>query len=327
MESLHNHTARGLTVSAVVIHYHREELLSVVLEHLATLPLDEVVVVDNGSSAGLGELVAPYDSVRLLDPGRNLGVAGRTLAAREARGDILLLVDDDSYPLPGAIEAAIEAFNRLPRLGIVGGLVRDVDDSGAVVDFDSVGSFDWLLRAGHDGTPPAEGWPAFFFPECAAFIRRDAYFDTGGFFEPFSMGGPELDLATRMIARGWDVRYLPTAVFDHQKTTLAGDRLTERLRLRVRNQVWYFWLRFPAWLAAVRIPAYLAFDLAECAYRGEIPAWRAGIADAWHDRATVERFRHPLPRRTLRRAELNRGRLHVKLLAEKLVEKLSGPDE
>ncbi len=322
---MHNHPARGLTVSAVVLHYHREELLSVVLEHLATLPLDEVVVVDNGSSAGLGELVAPYDGVRLLDPGRNLGVAGRTLGARAARGDILLLVDDDSYPLPGAIEAALDAFRLLPRLGIVGGLMRDVDDGGAVVDFDSVGSFDWLLRAGHHGTPPAVGWPAFFFPECGAFIRRDAYFDAGGFLEPFFTGGPELDLATRMIARGWDVRYLPTAVFDHRKTPLAGERLTERLRVRVRNQVWYFWLHFPPWLAALRIPTYLAFDLAECAYRGEIPAWRAGIAEAWRDRAVVRGFRQPLPRTTLRRAELNRGRMHARLLAGKLTEKLLVP--
>lgn len=326
MESLHDQNARDLTVSAVVLHYHREKLLSALLARLVTMPVEETIVVDHGSSAGLAEIVAPYDRVRLLEPGRNLGVAGRTLAAREARGEILLMLDDDACPLPGAIEAATEAFHRLPRLGVIGGLVRDVDDRGGVrVDFDGVGSFDWLLRAGRPGQPPAEGWPAFFFPECASFVRRDAYLETGGFNAEFFSGGPELDLATRMIARGWDVRYLPTAVFDHQQTKLVGERLTDRLRYRVRNQVWYFWLHFPPWLAAVRIAAYLAFDLVECAYKGEIPAWRAGIAEAWRDRGAVRRFRHPLPRRTLRRAELNRGRMHVRLLAGKLTEKLLAP--
>jgi GT2 family glycosyltransferase len=323
VESLHNNTGRGLTVSAVVLHYHREELLSALLTRLRTMPVNEVVLVDNGSAAGLAALVAPFDGVRLLEPGRNLGVAARTLAARAARGDVLLMLDDDAFPLPGAVEAARAAFDLLPRLGVVGGLVRDVDATGTVIDFDSVGSFDWLLRAGQVGPPPAEGFPTFFFPEGASFVRRDAYLETGGYLDEFFSGGAELDLATRLLARGWDVRYLPTAVFDHQKTTLAGERLSERLRLRVRNQVWYFWLRFPAWLAAVRIPAYLTFDLVECAYRGEIPAWRDGVADAWRERAAVRRFRHPLPRRTLRRAELNRGRMHLRLLTGKLTEKLS----
>ena len=155
------------------------------------MSLEEIIVVDNGSAAGLAEIVAPYDRVRLLEPGRNLGVAGLNVAAREARGEILLMLDDDAYPLPGAIETASEAFNRLPRLGVVGGLVRDVDDRGAVVDADSVGSFDWLLRAGKNGQPPTEGFPAFFFPEGASFARRKAYLETGGYLEPFFSGGAE----------------------------------------------------------------------------------------------------------------------------------------
>ncbi len=322
VESRRNHTGRGLTVSAVILHYHREELLSALLARLRTMPVDEVVVVDNGSAGGLAAIVAPFDRVRLVEPGRNLGVAGRTVAAREASGDLLLMLDDDAFPLPGAVEAARAAFERLPRLGVVGGLVRDVDATGRVIDVDSVGGFDWLLRAGQQGPPPAEGFPAFFFPEGASFVRRDAYLEAGGYVDEF-VTAAELDLATRLLGRGWDVRYLPTAVFDHQKTTLAGERLSERLRLRVRNQVWYFWLRFPPWLAALRIPAYLTFDLVECAYRGEIPAWRDGVVDAWRERAAVRRLRHPLPRRTLRRAELNRGRMHARLLAGKLTKKLS----
>jgi GT2 family glycosyltransferase len=309
-------------VSAVILHFHREHLLPATLDRVVALPVDEIIVVDNGSDGGLRALEARYDRMRVLDPGANLGIAGRNLAAREARGEILLMLDDDAYPRPGAVESALEAFAREPSLAVIGGLVRDVDDAGRVKDSDSVGSFDWFLRAGQQGDVPPTGFPAFFFPEGASFHRRSAFLGVGGYFEPFFGGCVELDLATRLIATGWDVRYLPTAVFDHRKVRLTGEAWGARLRLRIRNQIWYFWLRFPPAKAALRIPAYLGFDFVECAARGTLGAWTGGIADAWLKRATVRSYRAPLPRDALRRAEMNRGRMHVRLLAGKLVEKL-----
>src|SRR5687768_6379278 len=92
----------GPVVSAVIITRDRREALVQVLDRLAQLPVDEVLVVDNGSSDGTAQLVrARHDGVRLLEPGENIGIAGRNLAAREARGEFLLMLDDDSYPLPG----------------------------------------------------------------------------------------------------------------------------------------------------------------------------------------------------------------------------------
>ena len=94
------------------------------------------------------------------------------------------------------------------------------------------------------------------------------------------------------------------------------------LRRRVRNQLWYFYRHFPAAVAARRIPAYLAFDLLESVKSGSTGSWGRGIYDAWHDRATVRGTRNPLPRDTIRRAELHRGRLHLRLLADRLAAQL-----
>jgi hypothetical protein len=59
----------------------------------------------------------------------------------------------------------------------------------------------------------------------------------------------------------------------------------------------------------------LVFDLIECVYRGVPGAWAGGIADAWRQRDRVRGLRDPLSRRAVRRAELNRGRMHIRLLA------------
>lgn len=301
-------------VTAVVPTFAARPELRVVLDALAELPVDEVLVVENAPNPVLEE----RPGVTILRPGRNLGIAARNLAAREAQGDVLLMLDDDSYPLPGAIETLVGAFARDERLGVAGGLVRDVDPATGAENERGTNTFDYWLG---DPSRPDEDVPSFFFPEGACMIRREAFLDVGGYFEPYFQAGAGLDLATRLIARGWDVRYVPTAKFVHLKAGSGRDK-SAMLRARVRNQLWYFYRHFPASVAARRIPAYLAFDLLESVKSRATRAWGRGIYDAWHDRATVRGTREPLPRDTIRRAELNRGRRHVHLLSDRVVRQL-----
>ena len=209
------------TVSAVIITRNRKEALSRVLDRLLEQPVGEILVVDNGSSDGTAEHVRGYgDPVRLLEPGENLGLGGRNLAAGEAAGELLLMLDDDCFPLPGSVEALAEAFGANPSLGVAGGFVRDVDSDGNVIRQTELGTFDWWLRAGRKGERRAEGWPAFSFPEGACMIRRQAYLEAGGFFAPYFLASSEVDLGARLQANGWEVRYFPQAAFDHMKAEL-----------------------------------------------------------------------------------------------------------
>lgn len=298
-----------------MLTHNRVESVRVVLERLASLPVDEVVVADNGSSDGTPELILQAGgNVTLLMLDSNLGVAARNLAVKRARSELILMLDDDSYPLPGTVEHLVAAFDRQPGLGIAGARVIDVDAEGkALGDGTGPGSFDWYLRPRGRRDAPPEGFPASFFAQGACVIRRTAFLDVGGCFAPYFFREPEPDLTARMIAAGWDVRYFPEAEFAHRHSRARrGDPATRRmLQYRIRNQIWYFWLRFPITIAARRIPLYLAFDLAECLYRGELGAWTGAIADAWAQRALIRGQRRPLPRSTLRRVELDRGRKHI----------------
>ena len=148
-------------------------------------------------------------------------------------------------------------------------------------------------------------------------FRKDAYDEVGGFFEPYFFQGEGVDLATRLIARGWEVRYLPTAAFDHLKSPARGS-FDDALYHRIRNNLWYLWLHFPPTVALRRTLGYLAFDLVEATYRGAPSAWARGVRDAWRLRHLVRDARAPLSRELARRAELNRGRMHVRLLAGQL---------
>lgn len=302
-------------VSAVVLSYNRGHVLPGVLNRILALPVDEVIVVDNGSTDGSQDIVRGFGGrVRLVEADHNMGASGRNLGVEAASHELVLQLDDDSYPLPGAVESLRPLFERQPDLGVVGGFVRDVDPDGNLLRDTELGTFDWFLRAGARGEPPDDGFPTFFFPEGACMVRRSAYLEVGGFFPPFFFTASEVDLATRLLKAGWDVRYHPAAEFEHMKDP--GGRLTPAhvLRLRIRNQLWYFWLRMPADVAVRRMIGYLAFDLVETGYRGLVRAWAGGIVDAWRQRDAIRGYRDPVPRAMLPRVECHRGRMHVQLL-------------
>ena len=304
---------RPFGVTAILTTHAPRKELGIVLDALERLPVDEVIVVENGRNP---ELAGREESLRVIRPERNLGIMARNLGAQEARSELLVMLDDDSYPLPGAIETLVDAFRADPRLAVAGGLVRDVDlDSGTEKERGS-DTFDYWLRGGRSETVPGAGMPAFFFAEGACMVRREAFLGVGGFFGPYFHTCAGLDVSTVLLAHGWDVRYLPAARFVHFKAETGRDK-TVMLRFRVRNQLWYFYRHFPVTLAARRMPAYLLFDLLESAKSGALGSWARGVRDAWREREAVRGTRRPLPRSVIRRAELNRGRLHLRLVGDR----------
>ena len=155
-------------------------------------------------------------------------------------------------------------------------------------------------------------------------IRRSAFLEAGGFFAPFFLASEGVDLGVRLTGLGYEVRYFPSAPFEHMKAE--SERLAPDMNLyyRIRNHLWFIWLRFPAPVAVRRTAGYLAFDLVESSYRGAPGAWWRAVRDAWRLRDRVRGERRPLPRSALRRAELNRGRMHARLLLTQARRRLPG---
>ena len=309
-------TDRPIEVTAILTTFAPREELAIVLNELERLPVDEVIIAVNGPDPDVGNRDL---NVRLIRSGTNLGIMARNRAAQEAHGEFLLMLDDDSYPLPGAIETLVGALRADPRLAVAAGLVRDVDLEGGTEKERGSDTFDWWLGGGRSEAEPGTGMPAFFFAEGASIVRREAFLEVGGFFEPYFHTNAGLDITTELIGHGWDVRYFPSARFVHLKAEAGRDKAA-MLRRRIRNQLWYFYRHFPAEVAARRIPAYLLFDLLESTKSGALRSWPGGISDAWRDRAAVRGTRRPLPRDVIRRAELNRGRLHLRLLGNRALQ-------
>ncbi|TDB84769.1 glycosyltransferase [Actinomadura sp. KC216] len=108
-----------MSVTAVVVTYNRRELLDEALTALTAqsrVP-DRIIVIDNASADGTAEMVAGrFPDVDLLVLPWNVGGAGGFSAgiarALDGGGDLLWLLDDDTVPEPGALEALLAARRR-----------------------------------------------------------------------------------------------------------------------------------------------------------------------------------------------------------------------
>lgn len=311
-------TSPSLVSIALLCHNRRDEVLHT-LARTAEVPHLEVIVVDSGSTDGT------VDAVRALDRDDlviiecdNIAVDGRNVGVEAARGDLVLLLDDDAHPVADTVETLVRAFDANPRLGVAGAFMLDVDEAGQTVRSTELGTFDWFLRNGREGDGGESGMPSFFFAEGGAMVRRAAYLEVGGFFAPYFFAQSEVDLSMRLIAAGWDVRYVPNAVVHHRKADAGRAPGALVLRLRVRNQVWFWMRHFPWWSVVLHGTFYGLFDLLEAIYRGQTGAWMAGTREAFRDRHVALDTRVVKPASVRRRAGRGRAQLHVKLLVGQL---------
>ena len=80
----------------------------------------EIIIVDGGSADGSREWLATQAGVRvILEPRREGAVRAFNKGFRAARGHYVMWLNDDAYPLPGAVETAISMIER-PDLTDVG---------------------------------------------------------------------------------------------------------------------------------------------------------------------------------------------------------------
>lgn len=163
--------------------------------------------------------------MRLLVNPSNLGyAAANNVAAAEARGDVLALVNSDVLPIaPGWAGALAGRLSADPRLGAVGPklLFEDASLQHAGMYFAQDPSGRWLNHHFHKGLPrfyaPAQvERPVPALTGACLVVRRDAYTAVGGFTEDYVIGDYEdSDLCLKLRRRGHDLRYVPAVELYH----------------------------------------------------------------------------------------------------------------
>jgi len=182
----------------------------------------EVIVVDNGSNDGTSEVLArDFPSIKVIRSETNLGFArAGNQAARQARGEFLLLLNSDARLQPGTLKSAVAWMRAHPDCAVAGAQLLNADGSrqNSIANFPTLATEllnKSLLRRLFPGRFPGKeqsfAGPVVVETVVGAFmlVRRDVWEKLGGLDERFFFFFEETDFCLRACRAGFRILHLP----------------------------------------------------------------------------------------------------------------------
>ena len=232
--------AGALTVSLCILCHNRPEEVRAAVRSGVTEAWQEVIVLDMASDPP----IEPFAGVKWLRSEANLGVAGgRNRLAEEAKGDVLVFLDDDAVFLTPPVRRLQATFGSDPSLGAVAFRVQ------------REGVRDVPLEHPFRGRPaaPSQARDCAYFVGCGYAIRRDAQRSAGGYDERFFYSTEEVDLSFRLLRDGWRLRYEPQIAVEHRPSLRGRAASSGVPGWRLRNRLLLARAHLPTAVAAAHV--------------------------------------------------------------------------
>lgn len=217
-------------LSIIIPHYNGVHYLNTCFNALRrqTYQCLEIILADNGSTDDSVALTRrDFPEVKILELGRNLGLTGAiNRAIEQARGEVIVPLNNDTEVTPGWAQALVDALNAHPEAGIVACKMLLFDQRDTL---HSAGD-----GFGADGIPINRGvWQkdtgqfdqdVYIFGGCGGAVayRREMLTEIGLFDEELFMYLEDVDLNWRAQLAGYRVVFAPQAVVYHQLSATGG---------------------------------------------------------------------------------------------------------
>jgi GT2 family glycosyltransferase len=234
------------TVTAVVPHWNRRDLLVTLLDNLSLQqrPFDEIIVVDNGSTDGSADL-ARMRGARVIQLDRNLGFAAAVNRGIEAaQSEWIAILNNDVTLAPDWLAVLLAAAyhqDSWEQISFATGKILSASNL-SVLDgaFDEVSRGACAARCG-SGKSDAPVWnqprQIQFAPMTAALFRSELFRRLGGLDEIFGSYMEDVEFGMRCALAGCRGAYVPAAVACHQGSATLGRWSANSVRRISRNQV------------------------------------------------------------------------------------------
>lgn len=220
----------------MVVNFNAAAHLAGCVASLRANGVDEIVVVDNGSSDGSREALAACDPGALwVEAGSNLGYGrAANLGATYVPGVDIVVCNPDLVAHPGAVAALEARLQAEPELAVAGPRLENPDGSlypsarqfpdildavghgllGLVAPANRFTRRYRMLDWDHSASRRVDWVSGAFF-----LARRRAWDEIGGFNPAYFMYMEDVDLCWRVRRAGWQVAYEPAGVVTHDQGT------------------------------------------------------------------------------------------------------------
>ena len=219
----------------------------------------EILVIDDGSSDDTAAWMAAIDGLRHHRRAHNGGfIAACNDGLRLARGQYVVLLNNDTVPQPGWLDALLDTFAQVPEAGLVGAQLLYPDgrlqESGGIV-FDDGSCWSYGRFESAEDPRYASLRDADYCSGAALAIPRALFEQLGGLDARYAPAYYEdTDLAFKVRAAGHRVLVQPASRVVHDEGTSNGTDTGSGIKAwQVRNQQVFA----DAWRAALarQLPA------------------------------------------------------------------------
>jgi len=208
----------------------------------------EVFVIDNASLDGTAsEVQTRFNEVKVIRRGSRKGFStNNNQVLRAGRGRYLMLLNDDTQVLDGALDHLVTFMDNTPQAGAAGSLLINPD--GSVQS-----SFAWFPNPFLEAIWPAAAWSRFLCRHdeepievdsiCgAALLMRRAALEMVGMldtsFDP--VYSEEVDWCYRARQAGWKIYSLPKSRIVHYGGQTMNHCLPQKYELLLSHKLLYF---------------------------------------------------------------------------------------
>jgi hypothetical protein len=243
-------------VSVITVNYRQAEVTCDLLRSLRALsyPNLEVIVVDNGMLENNSHLFGKhFPGVQVICSRENLGFAGgNNLGIRQATGDFILLVNNDTVVEDGMIERLLERFEH-PGVGVVSPKIKYFHSPAVIqyAGFTKVNPLTGRNRAIGKGETDAgqhdEAKEVAYAHGAAMMLRRQVVERVGMMPEEFFLYYEELDWCERIRRAGYAIWYEPAATILHKESVSTGRNSPMKTEYLTRSRILFMRRNFTRW--------------------------------------------------------------------------------
>ena len=265
-----------------------------------TYPNIEVLVVDNDSREDpTADFLAVYPEARVIRNSANLGfAAGNNAGIREARGEYLFIVNNDTEFTSSLLEGLVAVFREFPDAGMVSPKFHFYFEKGTIeyAGYEPIniltgrngmighkqrdeGQFNQLAR-----TPYVHGG--------GMMVSRRVIEDVGLMPEQFFLYYEELDWSEQVRRKGFAIYYQPASLIYHKESMTTGKSSPLKTFYLTRNRILFMRRNVSSWAFTLFIGYFIFLTIPKNTVSFLMKGQKAHLRSFW--RGILWQFNHAI---------------------------------
>lgn len=244
-------------VSIITVNYNNAELTCELIESIKKSDYNnyEILVVDNGSENGNPLIIKEkFPEINLLLSAKNLGFAGgNNLGIKEAKGDYLFFLNNDTVIVSNTISLLIQKLQNDPHLGAISPKIKYYFNPNIIQYAGSTQINHFTLRNKHIGNRQVDKGQHDFEKDtnyahgAAMMLPKKVVEIIGPMPESYFLYYEELDWCEKIKNAGYRIRYIPSAVIYHKESMSIGKESVLKTYYITRNRFLYARRNIKGW--------------------------------------------------------------------------------